>query len=100
MVSPGGVGTDSDPSGSSSFSQGFLREITVLWLFSPSRTVAGISLMPGTDSPLVIRSTMWAKELGYGAGGSVAEAGMLEVGSRVGVRFGAAVSLLVWLLGT
>jgi hypothetical protein len=37
----------------------------------PSSTVGGISLMPGTGCPLVMSSTMWANEVGYGAAGSL-----------------------------
>lgn len=55
-----------------SFSQGFLRWGLVASVPWPSRTVDGISLIPGTGFPLVISSTMWANDVGYGAGGSFA----------------------------
>lgn len=59
----------------SSLSQGFLLlgfSACVPW---PSNTVFGISLIPGIGCPVVMSSTMCAKEVGYGAGGSSGFAG-------------------------
>lgn len=59
----------------SSFSHGFFRLERVADEAWPVRSVLGISLMPGMGSPVVISSTMCAKDVGYGAGGSLALAG-------------------------
>ena len=59
----------------SSFSQGFLLFGFSACVPCPSNTVFGISLIPGMGCPLVISSTIWAKDVGYGAGGSVEFAG-------------------------
>ena len=48
----------------SSFSHGFFRLGFVACVPWPSSTVGGISLIPGTGLPLVIKSTMWAKLVG------------------------------------
>lgn len=61
----------------SSFSQGFFRFSFVDSVPCPVRTVSGICLMPGIGWPVVTSSTMCAKEVGYGAGGSF---GLVVVG--------------------
>jgi len=53
----------------SSVSQGFFRLGLALSVPCPSRTVLGISLMPGTGWPVVMSSTIWENEVGYGASG-------------------------------
>lgn len=70
----------------SSFSHGFFRFGLVACVPCPSSTVGGISLIPGTGFPLVIKSTMCAKLVGYGAGGSFAlmDEGRMPLGSVVG----------------
>ena len=47
-----------------SFSHGFFLFGLLASVPCPSSTVGGISLIPGTGFPLVISSTMWAKEVG------------------------------------
>lgn len=59
----------------SSFSQGFLLLGFSAGVPCPSNTVFGISLIPGTGCPVVMSSTMCAKEVGYGAGGSLEPVG-------------------------
>ena len=54
----------------SSFSHGFFRFTNVAWEDRPSRTVSGICLIPGIGWPVVINSTIWLKDVGYGASDS------------------------------
>lgn len=61
--------------GASSFSHGFFLRGLAGSVPCPTKTVGGISLIPGTGFPLVINSTMWAKDVGYGAAGSLALVG-------------------------
>jgi len=53
--------------------------------------------MPGTGFPLVISSTMCAKEVGYGAGGSLGlvGVGMIPLGSDAGAEVGVGVEVEV-----
>ena len=69
-----------------SFSHGFLRFDALLCEPCPSSTVLGISLMPGIGWPVVMSSTMWAKDVGYGASGWPAgdDCTGAEVGAEVG----------------
>lgn len=53
-----------------SFSQGFFRVDRVACEACPVSSVFGISLMPGIGCPVVTNSTICAKDVGYGAGGS------------------------------
>lgn len=77
----------------SSFSHGFLRAAFSGRVPCPSSTVLGMSLMPGMGCPLVMSSTMWANEVGYGAGGSLAlvGAGRIPAADSLGVDAGAGV---------
>ena len=50
---------------SSSFSHGFRRRGFALAVSCPVKTVSGISSIPGTGWPVVMRSTMCANEDGY-----------------------------------
>lgn len=61
-----------------SFSHGFLRRGFEASVPCPSRTVFGMSFIPGMGWPVVMRSTMWAKEVGYGAAGSGAVGVVVE----------------------
>jgi hypothetical protein len=79
----------------SSFSQGFRLFAVLLSLAFPSSTVFGISLIPGIGLPFVIRSTMCANEVGYGAAGSAAAAvaaSLVLDGAAVEVEVAAGVS--------
>ena len=50
-----------------SFSHGFLRLTVDGREDCPSNTVSGTSLIPGIGPPLVMSSTTWLKDIGYGA---------------------------------
>jgi hypothetical protein len=52
------------PHHASSFSHGFFLFGLLASVPCPSNTVGGISLIPGTGFPLVINSTMCAKDVG------------------------------------
>lgn len=67
----------------SSFSQGFRLFGFSACVPCPSKTVFGISLMPGIGCPVVMSSTMCANEVGYGAGGSLGfvGAGIMPLGA-------------------
>ena len=55
------------------FSHGFLRAGSALSLGGASRTMFGISLIPGMGLPDVISSTMSLKDFGYGGGSAPSE---------------------------
>jgi hypothetical protein len=57
------------------FSHGFLLFGFSAAVPCPSNTVVGISLIPGIGCPVVMSSTICAKVVGYGAGGSAGFAG-------------------------
>ena len=84
----------------SSFSQGFRRLGVLSTLLDPgSSTVGGISSIPGTGMFRVIRSTIAAKEVGYGGGCWSAAAAAVAgtgweggAGTVVGAGAGAVVS--------
>lgn len=54
----------------SSFSQGFFLFAVEGCDSCPLSRVSGTSFTPGIGSPFVISSTIWLKDVGYGAGGS------------------------------
>jgi len=58
----------------------FLRGVLSILLEPGSSTVAGISSMPGTGWLRVIKSTIAAKEFGYGGSGPDIVAGDCAVG--------------------
>jgi hypothetical protein len=58
------------PASAGSFSHGFLRCGFCAAVACPSRTVFGISLIPGMGCPVVMSSTIRWNEVGYGACGS------------------------------
>lgn len=79
------------PTNSSSFSHGFFRLAVIDWEACPSSTVPGTSLIPGTGRPLVMSSTTWLKDTGYGAVASetsrVVSIGLREVETGLGGLF-------------
>lgn len=78
---------DSSPPRMASFSQGFFRFAVIGCEACPSSMVSGTSLIPGIGCPFVMSSTIWLKEVGYGAGGSegfvIDEVGSWEEGEDV-----------------